>query len=66
MNNGKIKKYKIYFGLFGKKLVTTIEAKDREEAKAEILKRVTFYKIEETGEDSELDDLIQKINEFFK
>jgi hypothetical protein len=52
-----MKKYMVYFSIFGKKLKTEILAKDKEQAKRFVLDKVTFHKFEEiplSKSDSEL------------
>ena len=41
-----MKKYTVYFELFGKKMKTTVRASSKIEAQEQILSKVKFYKVE--------------------
>jgi hypothetical protein len=41
-----MKKFKIYFSIFGKKMVTEIIADTENEAKRELMDKIIFHKIE--------------------
>lgn len=45
-----MKKFKVYFELYGKKMVSTVEADTEAEARAEIRYRIKFHKVEEVKE----------------
>lgn len=51
-----MKKFKVYFELYGKKMVSTIEADTEADARAEIRYRIKFHKVEE----------VKEVPEFFK
>jgi hypothetical protein len=42
-----MKKYKVYFEIYGKKWVTTVEAKHEIHAKGKIFDKIKFHLIEE-------------------
>lgn len=42
-----MKKYTIYFEIFGKRLKTTIEANSEDDAKYKLYGKIVFYKVEE-------------------
>ena len=39
-------KYTVYFELYGKKMKTTVEAENEEQAKNKITNKIKFYKVE--------------------
>ena len=41
-----MKKFKVYFEIFGKKMKTSITANSREEAKQLLMKKIIFHKVE--------------------
>jgi hypothetical protein len=69
--------YKVYFEIFTKKMVTTVEASSEEKAKSKIKDRIKFYKVQKTNDPTydkkAFDDifkasnvLFDKVNKFFK
>jgi fructose-1,6-bisphosphatase len=40
-------KYKIYFELFGKRMVTTVDARSIEDAKKQVKDKIVFHKVEQ-------------------
>lgn len=41
-----MKMFKVYFEIFGKKMKTSISAKNKEEAKQLLMKKIVFHKVE--------------------
>lgn len=73
-----MKKYKVYFEFFGKKMVTEIEAKSEEDAKEMIKKRLIFITSKESDDKTfdiifktmdqafeKMEDAFDKMNSFF-
>jgi hypothetical protein len=62
-----MKKFKVYFEIFGKKMKTSITANSREEAKQLLMKKIIFHKVE-LDEDFKLqdDDVLDFLKGAFK
>jgi hypothetical protein len=56
-----MKKFKVYFEIYDKKMVTTVEAENEEEAKKAVFKRIIFHDVK-TITDSER-DIVNRIDE---
>jgi len=50
-----MKKFKVYFEIFGKKMKTSITANSKEEAKQLLMEKIIFHKVE-VDEDFKLQD----------
>lgn len=60
-------KYKIYFELFGKRMVTTIEADSREEAELKLRAKINIHKTEPIFPDlGPFGDIPDEIKDLFK
>lgn len=57
-------KYKVYFELYGKKMVKTIDAEAIELAKIKVKESIIFHKIE--GDKSEFDEALDFLNSIIK
>ncbi len=52
-------KFKVYFEIYGKKMLATIEARNATEAKEEIKNRIEFHRIEEVPEETIFDNSLE-------
>lgn len=59
-----MKKYTVYFDVFGKKLKTSVVASNEEEAKRRVLDKIVFDKVE--PEKNNLDDMIDMFKKIFQ
>jgi hypothetical protein len=59
-----MKTFNVFFEAFGKKLKTTVNANNEDEAKLEIFKKVRFIKFEETRGSDE-DAIYEFLRDFF-
>lgn len=57
-----MKKYKNFFDFYGKKLHTTIEARNVNDAKEFVKNKIIFYKIKDVTEDDVIEKLSKKFN----
>ena len=60
-----MKKYNIYFEIYGKKLKTTVNANDPQEAMNLVKNKIIFHKIEEEKR-TDVDDFVDTIKSVFK
>lgn len=60
-----MKKYKIYFEIFGKKMVYETDAKHEVHAKQILLDKIVFHKIEDKTPVTHFKDFGQVFNNFF-
>lgn len=58
-----MKKFTIWFEIFGKKMKTTIEANNESEAKQALARKIIFHKIETS---SFMDDILKEFEELRK
>jgi hypothetical protein len=59
-----MKKYMVYFSLFGKKMKTEILAFSEDDAKNTVSKKLKFHKVEDLGRASPL-DVEKTMDDFF-
>jgi hypothetical protein len=62
-----MKKFNVYFEIFGKKLKTEVEASSQEDAKKKIKNKIIFHKVEKTFDDNknEVKDSSDFMTDFF-
>jgi len=56
-----MKEYKVYFEIYGKKMVSKVKANNKEDARDIVLSKIKFYKIEPNEYDEIINDHIDKI-----
>ena len=60
-----MRNYTVYFELFGKKMKTTLIAKNEEEAKEIIKNKIKFYKVEKKSDDN-FNDFVDIMEDFLR
>lgn len=63
-----MKNFEVYFELFGKKMKTTVLARDKDDAKESVQNSITFYKVEEKLKDvfNDCIDMLDSMNDMLK
>jgi len=61
-----MKEYKVYFTIYGKKLMKTVIASSKQHAENEIKNSITFNKIEEVEMAKDISDLLKMFGDIFK
>lgn len=60
-----MKKYKIYFEMFGKKMVTDIVASDEQHAKRLLADKIIFHKVKLINMNKEEEDIFDMLKNIF-
>jgi hypothetical protein len=58
-----MKEFKVYFEIYGKKMMAVIEANSAAEAKRKVLDKVIFHKVVEQNDDG--DDMVNHLKSLF-
>lgn len=61
-----MKFYKVYFEIYGKKMVATVQAKDNLEAQRKVMAKIKFHKVVEEEWSDEMQDIMDTFDKFFK
>ena len=56
-------KFKVYFEIYGKKMCSTVKARNATEVKEQVKNRIEFHRIEEVPEGTIFDDSLEYLKD---